>query len=320
MSGLDNLQTRLNYLGGGNQQSRMIADKLRSLKKSLLAAYQANTAIIPDGREFRCLINPNNLKPDYNKMIISIPFEDVCLNRPRVGTTTQGIEKIDLKCGDVFELKEDGTLWLIYLRYTREKAYFRAEIFQCEAELEINGKKYPVYIQGPTETDIKWNQKAQVEWNDLNYQAMIYITKDENTIEFFERFKRLKIDGKQYQVSSVDPYSADGVLQVYFQEDFTNTIEDEGYIEPTPITPPNSGPRILGSSVVRPYDTVTFTVDGIEEEGYWEISNPKKAQIISSDSSSVKLEIITGKSGEFNLNYKIGDEIVITLLITVSSL
>jgi hypothetical protein len=41
----------------------MYEDKRRSLRKALLYSYQSNTAILSDGREFRCLINPDKNKP-----------------------------------------------------------------------------------------------------------------------------------------------------------------------------------------------------------------------------------------------------------------
>ena len=62
MSGLENLNTRLNYRGGTKPQERLISGKLNALKKALLNSYQAATAILEDGREFRCLINPDKLK------------------------------------------------------------------------------------------------------------------------------------------------------------------------------------------------------------------------------------------------------------------
>ena len=46
MNSLDNMKKRLGYAGGRPQQSRMIQDKLRSLKKSLLYSYQAGTMVI----------------------------------------------------------------------------------------------------------------------------------------------------------------------------------------------------------------------------------------------------------------------------------
>lgn len=80
MSDLSNLNLRLQYQGGANQQARMNQDKLKSLKKALLYSYQAATIQLSDGREFRCLINPDRLSMDLDNKIISIPFEDVCLN------------------------------------------------------------------------------------------------------------------------------------------------------------------------------------------------------------------------------------------------
>ena len=77
---IETMKTRLNY-HGGNAEGRMIKDKERSLKKALLYSYQAATAILEDGREFRCLINPNKNKPEYDNKILSIPFYDICLNK-----------------------------------------------------------------------------------------------------------------------------------------------------------------------------------------------------------------------------------------------
>jgi hypothetical protein len=64
MSLIDDMKIRLNYAGGAVAESRFQNDKLRTLKKALLYSYQAATAILEDGREFRCLINPDNLKGD----------------------------------------------------------------------------------------------------------------------------------------------------------------------------------------------------------------------------------------------------------------
>ena len=75
----DTLNIRLNYMGGKKADDRMTNDKLRTLKKALLYSYQAETAVLADGREFRCLINPDKLKNDYDNKIISIPFK--CLIR-----------------------------------------------------------------------------------------------------------------------------------------------------------------------------------------------------------------------------------------------
>ena len=103
---LENLSTRVNYYGT-HTKARMETDKLRSLKAALKNSYQRQTAILQDGREFFCLINPDKLKNDYDDKIISIPFEDICLNSPRVGKTSQGIVPIGMKAGDTFTWKEN---------------------------------------------------------------------------------------------------------------------------------------------------------------------------------------------------------------------
>jgi hypothetical protein len=92
------MKTRLGYMGGNNQIDRMNKDKLHSLKKALLYSYQAATAILSDGREFRCLINPNKLSLDLDNKILSIPFVDYVLNpgsglHPDIGHNTNHSEE-----------------------------------------------------------------------------------------------------------------------------------------------------------------------------------------------------------------------------------
>ena len=116
---LNDLKTRINFLGGNRQQDRMNLDKLKSLKKALIYSYQAATAVLSDGREFRCLINPNKLSMDLDNKILSIPFKDICLNAERIGTTAQGEVDTNLKEGDVIEWKENGSHWIVYLQRRR---------------------------------------------------------------------------------------------------------------------------------------------------------------------------------------------------------
>lgn len=195
---LELLNKRLQYQGG-NQEQRFINDKLRGLKKALLYSYQAATAILSDGKEFRCLINPDKNKPAYDNKILSIPYKDICLNAPRVGKTSEGEIDIDIKPGDVFTWKETNTHWLVYLEYIEEDAYFRSEIRRCDQEVKIEDNSYWVYIRGPVETSIEWTQKTGIEWNTLNYSLVMYITADEITNNYFERFKTIKILDPRYK-------------------------------------------------------------------------------------------------------------------------
>ena len=86
MSIQDKLNKRLAYLGG-NAEGRMQMGKLRSLKKALLYSYQAATAVLQDGRKFKCLMNPDKNKADYTTNTISIPYEDVCFDKKRQKVT-----------------------------------------------------------------------------------------------------------------------------------------------------------------------------------------------------------------------------------------
>ena len=320
MRELNNLNKRLKY-AGGNQEGRFIQDKLKSLKKALLYSYQAATAVLEDGREFRCLINPDKTKNDYDQKILSIPFEDICLNASKEGTTTQGIVPIGLKGGDVITWKENGTKWLIYLRFLEEDAYFRADIRRCKEVLEIDGTEYPIYIRGPVETTIKWLQKKGISWNALNYSLEIYITKNEQTLDFFHRFTEVKIGGKQWEVKAIDTYGGDGIIQVLLGETFTNTIKDELYEEKKPTDQSNIDvPFIKGLDVVRPYDTVTYSIQNLDvANGIWKIDN-SKIKIVEQSSEQIIVDIMTGKSSSFNIFYEQEGIDTLQLSVTIDSL
>lgn len=326
MGGLDNLKARLQYQGGYKQEDRFIRDKLNSLKKALLYSYQAETAVMSDGREFRCLINPNKLKADYDAKIISIPYEDICLGVLRQeineetgeiktvekpyfpdGKTSQRLVKTNLKSGDVFLWKETNTYWIVYLQHIEENAYFRAEIYKCGTEIEIFGNKYKCYIRGPVETTIQWRQKKGVSWNDLNYSIVLYVTKNDETLEFFHRFSKLKVDGKMYQVATVDTYSADNIIEVHLDEYFENEMMDtqtkrEESLPAVEFDKKETKPYIEGPLVVHPFDIVRYEIHNIKG-GQWVIDDGKKAIISSGGDGIIDVEIVTGRSGSFNLAY-----------------
>lgn len=320
MSSLDNMKLRIDYNGGPSQQDRMNEDKLRSLKRAMLYSYQAATAVLEDGREFRCLINPDKVKTEYRDKIISIPFEDVCLNQPRVGKTTEGYQTIGMKVGDTFEWKEDGTYWLVYLRYEEERAYFRGEIRNCDYEIEINGRKYRGYMRGPDTDETLWRTKHKISWVDVDYNALLYITNNEETRAFFHRFQKLTIHDKPWEVQIVDSISNDGLLMVALKETFSNELEDavrnkkqesDEQIEQTPDDPifedpaeePEVIPQIEGPAEVYPYDKKKYTIKDADD-GYWIVSNEKKAIIAHQSKKTVTIDFITGRSGDVDLVYK----------------
>lgn len=301
----------------------MQLDKLRTLKKALLHSYQSETAVLADGREFRCLINPNKLKADYDEKIISIPFKDVCLNMSKAGKTSEGLQTIGMKPGDVFKWKETNTYWIVYLQRLEESAYFRANIKKCQFEIDINNKKYKVYVRGPVETTIDWQTKKGIYWNDLNYSLVLTITKTEDTEAFFQRFAKIKFNGKPWEVQAVDSISTEGTIDVYLKEYYSNEIED-AYLQekenelPEVIPPQETDIYIDGDSVVYPFDIKEYTIKNASD-GQW-ILEGTKAHIVSKTEGKVVIEITSGRSGAINLLYKRENEEDIVLPITIESL
>lgn len=320
---LETMKERINYNGGKEQESRMNADKLRTLKKALLYSYQAATARLIDGREFRCLINPDKLKTRYDEKIISIPFFDIQLNpelkeSKKFQKTSKGEEEIGMKPGDVFTWKETNTDWLVYLRRYEETAYFRAEIRKCDYEIEVNDKKYKVYIGGPDESAIIWNKVKKIEWNDLNYSLTMYITKDKNTEEFFRRFTKVEINKRPWEVQAVDTMSQDGIIIVALKETYENSIEKAVEKEKVDTYVDLTQPYIKGPETVYPYDVVAYYIKNAAGGEF--VAEGSGFEIASQDAEHIKLGIVTGKSGSFTLKYKRLDMEDIVLPITIGSL
>lgn len=302
MSGLSNMKKRLVYHGGLNQGDRIVADKKRSLSKALLYSYQAATAILSDGREFRCLINPNKLNMEADDKVLSMPFEDVCLNKNT--NTTPGTEATGIKPGEVIVWKETETYWLVYNQYLQERAYFRGDMRQCNTLISVDGINYWVYIKGPSEKGVDWQQSKRFIFNDLNYTLEMYISKDEKTNEFFQRFTKIQLDGKPWEVQAVDRISTEGILAVYLKEDYSNEFSENQIEESAPDNskPSNQGlTRIIGQQQVRPFDIHTYSIEGASN-GTWSLSNGR-AIIRKQNGASAEIEIVTGKSGSVTLTY-----------------
>jgi hypothetical protein len=277
----------------------MIEDKEHSFKDSLWKSYQSATAVLSDGREFRCLINSNKLSMELDDKMLSIPFKDKCLN-----SEDKGQQDIGIKCGDAIEWKENGTHWIVYSQYLQEIAYFRGLMRQCENEpLEINGNKFWYYLKGPDEKGIDWQKTKHFIFNDLNYTIEIYISNTTETNEFFHRFKNIKIKGRPFEVQAVDDLSTDGILTVYLKETYTNEWEKVAEEAPThEVILPADSIRIDGPLEVYPYDIVEYQAMNIKG-GSWLLSN-NRAKILNSSDIAVKVEIVTGKSGSVSLIYK----------------
>ena len=313
MQGLENLNIRLNNMGGKQQQKRMNEDKLRTLKKALWYSYQAATAELADGRQFRCLINPEKIKNSYDNKYISIPFEDVCLNAKedeevieeseRAKQKKENVETIGMKPGDTFTWVENGTDWLVYLRRFEETAYFRAEIRRCKYTADINGINYKCYVARNSVDNIDWRRQKDTIWNSIDYGATMYITKDATTEEFFHRFTVVKINNRPWEVQAIDDMSSDGIiiiaLKEWYNNEFAETANENQQVENEETQ--NELPRIIGKTQVYPYDKLTYTIENIEQ-GIWSIDS-QKIKILNESSDSITIEVITGRSGDFIVKY-----------------
>lgn len=295
---LELMKKRLGAISGDTRDGRYVQNKLYSFRSTLQDAYQAETITL-NGSEYRCLINPDKLKYDYDQKEISIDFES------------------GLKEGDVFYWNRTNSYWITYLQDFCEEAYFRATIRRCNYNIEINGNTYWIYVRGPVETAIIWRQKHQIEMNDLNYSIMFYITSNEETKNFLSRFQMLKFDGHNWRVAATDKYSQPGLIEVYLEEYYDNEMADAS-IEPEEIKPDLTKPYIEGPQFVKPYDTklVYSIVDATE--GLF-VVNSNKVKIVTQDDNSCELEILTGRAGKFNLTYMKDEEEIATLEVNIKS-
>lgn len=306
-TGLETLNKRVSVYGK-TQEERMIYDKLTSLKRAIASSYQAATIVTDENKEFRCLINPDKLKTDYDNKILSIPFEDIELK-------TNKDEKTNLKAGDVFSWKEkNSSKWLIYLIHKEEDAYLRAEIRECKFQIQL-GKlpnKYWVYARGPIETKIVWDQKGTRNWNEMNLTSLIYIEKNEETEEYFKRFKKVKLDNKTWEVQAVDSISTEGIIEVTIKEDFANTIKEEEEAredanKPVPPSPPPlTEPQIVGEREVKAFAIKTYSILNRPAGGTWLTYN-SRAKIIESKGLSVTIEFSTSSPGPTGIVYRVKD-------------
>lgn len=317
MQGLDNLKTRLSYYGT-DQVDRMNKDKARTLKKVFLAAYQRATAILSDGREFYCLMNPDKLTENNNDNIISIPFDDICLNKERLGKTSQHTEIIGMKPGDVYQWKETNTYWLVFLRDIQETAYFKATVRRCDYEVYVGEENhYHVYVRGPEEKSIDWSKMENAVYNNLNYKIVMSITKDEITSAFFKRLAEIKVNGRNWQVQATDDMSKEGIIDVYLDEYYTNSIKERQEEYEKNNAEAAAVSKIIGDTVVYPYDIKEYSISELSG-GTWLVDS-KKVRILNQTDTKCKVEIITGKSGNFNLIYRLENEDIV-LPITIESL
>ena len=336
-------QTQINFLIELEAQYQIEAE--RGTEEYISKLEEIVDELVNSMPLFRCLINHDKLKVDYEDKIISIPFQEI----PLTGDT---IEETNFHNGTVFKWvhgnKEEwtpDTYWIVYMQYSEETAYFRAEIRKADEEIEIitvddqgneNSAIYRGWMTGPNETSILWNTKKNVTWNDMNYTKLLYITKDEDTLAFFKRFDRVIINGKPWQVQAYNEnYSTtkrgevdSGIIRVALKETYIGSSqfvqevldaaaqvkEAQDQYDKT-----HTEARIEGPARVKPYSVLTFVAKNFENVQTWSISNTKIAKIkkISEDGTIATIQIITGVANKegFDVNYGALDQTKVHVVI-----
>lgn len=300
---LETMKKRLEYLGG-DTDGRNVKGKLKSMLAALRDSYQAEWITLNEYDEenktrWRCLINPDKLKEDYDQKEISIQFES------------------GLKEGDVFLWDRTNTHWIVYLQEYSEEAYFRANIRRCDYQVDIGDNKYWVYMRGPMETTIQWRSKHNLNVNELNYTAVMFIPKNEETLSFFDRFKVIKWDGHNWMVTAVDRYSQKGIIEVVLNEYFDNEMEDN-MVVPEVIIPDENTPHICGPQFVNAFDeNIVYEIKNAEQGKF--VVNNSNIKIEDATESACTISILTGKAQNFDLIYQRENLDDIVLNITIES-
>lgn len=282
---LKTLSARIDYLGG-DQLSRINKQKLQSFRAALKNDYNSRLIKTDKHASIPCIIKNNayGLKADYDKKYISVEFS------------------AGLEAGDVFQCLDDNSRWMIYLPILTETAYLRSEIIRCDHSLNINGKEYFVYFQGPVETNIRWFIKNGINANELNKSGTVYIKKDDNTLSFFHRFTKIKINGHMWEVQVTDPISVPGILELELQEYYDNKEADLPQVKPS-----DKNQLIKGEKIVKQNTSVGYMVDDsiYNPSTPWTIAGNDRVKIeeVLNNGQICKVKVNEGAIGKFTLSY-----------------
>ena len=322
-------ENQLTTLEGLESQYENLAAAAQRYGRTSAKYVAALAAIIKDkeGNYFRCLINHDKLKVDYEDKIISIPFEENTVTIDPVHDN-HDLVNTNFHNGTVFKWvhgnKEEwvpDTYWIVYMQYSEETAYFRGEIRKADEEIKIivinddgteTEKTYRGWMTGPNEETLVWNVKKGVVWNDMNYTKKLYITKDEDTLAYFRRFDRVIINGKSWEVQAYnDNYGTNssnvdtGIIRVALKETYTSTDQQ---IKEMEMAAAVEEPMIFGPDVLSPYDEVQYSTNATAA---WEVLIPEDAgEIISysiDENNNLNIVVLTTRAYRKGFNIKCGD-------------
>lgn len=296
---------------GGNEDGRMNRQKEKVLKTTLNHSYQDVTIKLSDDRRFRALLNPSKLDDDEDIKILSIPYKGLNLN-------TQKEELVGLHSGDSFLWEQTNTNWLIFLEHLEEDAYYRAKTLKCLYSIEIDNKTYFYSIRQTVSQNFGWSFREQIAINDMNNKVLLYIKKDDTTIDFFKRFATVDLDilGKKlrWQVIGSNKFFGDGVLEVCLQEHYSDPVLEVQ--EPTTTGQILAG--IQGKDEIALFEQVSFAIEGYSG-GEWFIEIGGNRQTLGND-DSVTFAIKDKRVKNVVVGYRLSNNEEITKTIKIVSI
>ena len=299
LNSLQLMKTRIDNRGGAVQQARMIKDKRRSLDKAILYSYQgANIRRINEDIVAPGLINPNQIKQDYDEKILSIGNE------------------YGYQPGDIFEWVNTGTKWLIYLQELTELAYFRGNIRRCSYEIsweDKNGERHITYaaVRGPQEQQMAHLQKNGISLDLPNYSLCLLLPNTEEIVNQFQRYNKFYLQGINntaskicWRVEAIDSISTPNILEVYASEYYSNEMEDDieaGIVGGLIPLPEEVVSDIQGEGFIKPKKTYKFEYIGIEN-AEWIFDNSLPIEV-TINNKEISIKWLPNYSGQFVLQY-----------------
>ena len=95
----------------------------------------------------------------------------------------------------------------------------------------------------------------------MNLSGRIYIKKDENTLNYFHRFTKIKVENLPWEVQTVDSISTPGVIELVLREDYQNEYAELPSIQET-------DEIIIGKNIVEQDSQVSYIIN----ENYYDES------------------------------------------------
>ncbi len=311
------MKKRLEYTGYDSQDGRNVKGKYDSFSGALKNSYQAEQITLNEGKETearqRCLINPSRLTEQFDKKVLSIDFES-------------GVQE-----GTVFYQDRTKRHQIVDLQQHTEEAYFRGTITRADYELDIEDVPYQCAVRGPVETTTIQSQKHGIAQNDLNYSLVVKITKDSRTIKYFSRHQVVKMklqyedvetgelleEWHNQKVVATDKYSEERIMEVYLDEQYDNTPEDN-MVKPDEEIPDIMAPHIEGPAEVNVWDeNISYSIVGLTSGKFTVSSN--KVKINKMTETTCDISILAGKAFSFTLSFVSEDNETISKVITVKS-